>query len=120
MYSVQTAVALARKCKSTTSSHTCAKSVRQYINAGGLQTPGHPVAAQDYAEYLPKIGFTKIASVESDDQSFRPKEGDIAVMSHGKYGHICMWDGDNWVSDFRQNKMYPYSGSGKCDIFRYM
>ena len=45
--------------------------------------------------------------------------GDIAVINHGKHGHICMWDGKNWVSDFRQNNMWVYAGDGECVIFRY-
>ena len=42
---------------------SCAKFVRTYIEAGGVKTTGHPVSAYQYASFLPKIGFTKIASV---------------------------------------------------------
>lgn len=118
MYSVKIAVSMAQKCKTTKSSHTCAKAVRQFINAGGLDTPGHPIAAQDYIEYLPKIGFQLINTVQSNEH-FEAEPGDIAVMRHWKYGHICMWDGSNWVSDFRQNRMYPYDGIGECKIYRH-
>ena len=103
---------------------SCAKFVRTYIEAGGVKTTGHPVSAYQYASFLPKIGFTKIASVtgksnQANWTTTNAHPGDIAVMKHGKHGHICMWTGSYWVSDFIQNRMYPYQDEGTCDIFRY-
>lgn len=102
----------------------CAKHVRLMLEAGGLDTTGRPVAACNYDTFLPKIGFTQIATLNNrlSQTEFSKKSviiGDIAVMDHAKYGHICIWNGKNWISDFRQNNMWPYSGNGICKIFRY-
>ena len=106
------------------SKHCCAKYVRMAMEAGGISTAGRPGSAYLYTGYLPKIGFEHIAtlSTRKEQNSFSSSSaqpGDIAVMSHGKHGHICMWNGSQWVSDFKQNNMWVYSGEGVCRIFRY-
>lgn len=102
----------------------CANAVRIMIEKGGLSTAGRPVPAYQYVGFLPKIGFKHIATVTGKDaqaawtkSSAQP--GDIAVMAHGKNGHICMYTGFQWISDFKQNGMWVYSGKGTCNIFRY-
>lgn len=102
----------------------CAKYVRMAIEAGGISTVGRPVAACNYTAFLPSKGFKHIATLSNRQEqnqfsSNNAQRGDIAVMSHGKYGHICMWNGNQWISDFKQNNMWPYSGNGVCRIFRY-
>ena len=103
----------------------CAYYVRTYLEAGGLNTTGHPVAAFQYANgFLQQLGFKKIVIISGkNNQASWTKTnaipGDIAVMRHGKYGHICLWTGRNWVSDFVQKNMYPYADEGTCEIFRY-
>ena len=102
----------------------CAKYVRLAIEAGGLSTEGRPVSAYQYAGYLPKKGFKHIASLSSKSEqaawsNSNALPGDIAVMAHGQHGHICMFTGKQWVSDFVQNNMWPYSGDGLVNIFRY-
>ena len=101
----------------------CAAYVRKAIEAGGLSTVGRPVSANLYKDFLPKIGFIEIAEVsgrtnQSNWTTKNAKPGDIAVMDNGKYGHICMYNGKNWVSDFIQNNMWVYKGDGICKIFR--
>lgn len=103
---------------------SCAKYVRMAIEAGGMSTVGRPVAACNYTAFLPSKGFKHIATLSNKQEqnqfsSNKAQKGDIAVMSHGKYGHICMWNGNQWISDFKQNNMWPYSGNGICRIFRY-
>lgn len=103
---------------------SCAKYVRMAIEAGGVSTVGRPVAACNYTGFLPTKGFKHIATLSNKQEqaqfsSSNAQKGDIAVMSHGKYGHICMWNGSQWISDFKQNNMWPYSGNGVCRIFRY-
>ena len=102
----------------------CARYVRTAIEAGGLSTAGRPGSAYLYTSFLPKIGFQPVTqlygkSSQSQWSASNAKPGDISVMSHGQHGHICMWDGRQWVSDFRQNNMWPYSGDGQCSIFRF-
>lgn len=106
---------------STESQHQCAKYVRLGLEAGGLNTTGRPNEAYRYSEFLPKIGFEKVSEVagKKNQAAFEAQPGDIAVMKHGNYGHICVWCGSQWVSDFKQNRMYPYSDEGTCEIFRY-
>lgn len=42
----------------------------------------------------------------------KSKAGDIAFMHKGssdsEYGHVCMYNGENWVSDFKQSCVYVY------------
>lgn len=104
--------------------HQCAKYVRQAIEAGGVSTVGRPVSACKYKSFLPTIGFNSIGKitgkVNQDNWSKKnARPGDIAVMDHGEHGHICMWSGNQWISDFKQNHMWPYGGDGTCYIFRY-
>lgn len=42
-------------------------------------------------------------------------------MSHGQHGHICMWNGRQWISDFFQNNMWVYSNpwNSNVDLFRW-
>jgi hypothetical protein len=102
----------------------CAKYVRFMLEAGGIDTSGHPVSAVKYAGWLPSRGFRNITTLSGRAQQEEWTRssaipGDIAVMAHGEHGHICMYTGYNWVSDFRQNRMWPYSGDGVCYIFRF-
>ena len=119
----------------------CAGFVRRYIQAGGVSTEGAPDSAVDYIDWLPNIKFFKIDTIlakditSSDCKVYKGQilekskkicqRGDIAVMAHGKYGHICMWNdlanngNGAWVSDFEQYSAWPYCEKGKKpnDIF---
>lgn len=123
-FNVQAALEWARNNCCTKSQGKCAKYVRQMIEAGGLSTAGRPVSAYQYASFLPKIGFMHIISLTGKSSQMQwsnteAQPGDISVMAHGQHGHICMWTGKQWVSDFVQNNMWPYKGDGLCEIFRY-
>lgn len=102
----------------------CAKYVRTAMEAGGLNTNGRPGSAYQYKGYLPKLGFTAIGDIHGKEKqkqwsNANAKPGDISVMDHGTHGHICMWNGSKWISDFAQNNMWPYKGDGTCTIFRF-
>lgn len=106
------------------SRHVCAKAVRTFLEAGGMSTAGRPGFAWAYRLWLPTKGFNLIAKLYGKAQQAQwtaqnAKPGDIAVMPHGIYGHICMWSGRFWCSDFVQNNMWVYGGDGLCLIFRY-
>ena len=125
-YDIGRAVSALNRNAKTKSSGYCARYVRTAIEAGGLSTAGRPGSAYLYTSFLPKIGFQPVAQLfglESQAQwtSSSAQVGDISVMSHGQHGHICMWNGRQWVSDFFQRKMWPYSNpaNGNCSIFRY-
>lgn len=123
-FNIDNAVKYARKCTTTQSTHKCAHEVRLMLEAGGLNTTGRPNYAKDYLSFLPKLGFSQVISLNTrTDQSTWTsqfaKPGDIAVMNNGQYGHICMFDGKDWVSDFRQSRMWVYKGDGTVNIFRF-
>ena len=95
----------------------CARHVRLALKAGGINDSGHPAAATDYLHYLPKRGFARIPN----GSQLQP--GDICIQPAGGphiYGHICMFTGRAWVSDFIQKNMIVYNG-GKWPsvLFRY-
>ena len=85
---------------------TCATACRKGMEAGGLDTKGHPVAAKDYGPFLTKHGASGVSG-----DNYKAQKGDIAVFggndSH-PYGHIEVYDGKQWVSDFKQNNYSPY------------
>ena len=123
-FNVSKALEWAKNNVGPKSSGRCARYVRSMLEAGGMDTAGRPVSAYQYAGYLPKKGFKHIASLGSKSEqaawsNSKALPGDIAVMAHGQHGHICMFTGKQWVSDFVQNNMWPYSGDGLVNIFRY-
>lgn len=92
----------------TRSTGSCAKYVRSYLMASGYPLSGWPVAAADYINFLPKYGFTP---VQGRATQIRPEVGDISItqrFGNHKYGHIAIWNGSNWVSDFKQNSVSIY------------
>jgi len=84
----------------------CAVACREGFEAGGLDATTHPTNAKDYGPFLTQHG----ASVVSE-HNYKPQKGDVAVFqgndSH-PYGHIEVYDGKQWVSDFKQNNFSPY------------
>lgn len=92
----------------TRSTGSCAKYVRSYLMAAGYPLSGWPVAAADYINFLPKYGFTPVRGRASQ---ISPEVGDISItqrFGNHKYGHIAIWNGSNWVSDFKQNSVSIY------------
>ena len=99
--------------------HKCARYVRQALEAGGLDTSGHPVDAKNYGPFLRSKGFTRV-----DTDGYQPQKGDVAVLPANKRsdaGHVTMYDGKKWVSDFVQRDMFAgpsYRASGEYAIYR--
>jgi RHS repeat-associated protein len=93
------------------SSGKCAKYIRWALESGGVNTIGHPISAKDYDTFLTKKGFDAI-----NTNNYLPQRGDISVMesfigtkkSHPD-GHIQMFSGKQWISDFKQNGFWPGS-----------
>ena len=107
-----------------TSQHACAKYVRMAIEAGGISTAGRPSWAWKYIDYLPNIGFEFIGKITRDKMnSFSPQPGDIAVYQKNGNpsvpGHICMWTGVEWASDFKQRNMIVYKNTNDAYLFRF-
>ncbi|NEY28090.1 C40 family peptidase [Escherichia coli] len=91
----------------SSSSDNCAMFVRQAIEAGGLNI-GRTGEAKDYASLLESAGFRSIGSGET------PQEGDVVVIQPypgGRpEGHMAIFDGTNWFSDFQQRDMWGGPG----------
>lgn len=86
----------------------CATYVREAIIAGGVPLKDFPEFAKDYGPYLEKYGFEKLKS----KKTYWPRKGDIAVLqppTNGTHpdGHIQMFNGKQWVSDFKQPGFWP-------------
>jgi len=94
----------------------CATFVRLALQAGGINTSVHPLSAKDYGPYLTRWGFHGVTSnIKSDNYTLM--RGDITVFNgygtnhHGAWnGHIEMYNGNQWISDFKQNYFTPGPG----------
>ena len=112
-YSVSRAVyylrANANPCYDEKKCGKCAAAVRNALQAGGIDTSIHPLSAKDYGYYLKKWGFSEIGR-----QGYVPKMGDVKVYqpyhNGNPNGHINMYDGKDWVSDFIENPKGPGPG----------
>lgn len=112
------------KIQTTTSSGKCATSVRENLERAGYRLPTGKdrTSAYMYADngLLEDMGFQRIDNAYSQN----PLKGDIVVFGKtDKHpdGHIAMFDGNNWVSDFRQRGINPYidkKSAGQMSYFR--
>lgn len=87
------------------SSGYCARYVRTALQAGGYKFSPLPHAKDYNNGIMNKIGFSTIAN------NTPPKKGDVMVMPAHKghsSGHMQIYDGKNWISDFRQNSKNPW------------
>jgi hypothetical protein len=96
----------------------CAKYVRLAIEAGGIDTSNHPLDAKDYGSYLVKWGYKEISR-----NGYVPQSGDIRVWQPysggNQSGHIHMFNGNSWVSDFVEpNPNGPNSSYRKENNFK--
>jgi hypothetical protein len=90
------------------SSHHCAMYCRLGMEAAGLSTQDRPRSgdAGDYGPFLLRHGAQVVAK-----DSYTPQVGDTVVFdktAQHPYGHIEMYDGQRWVSDFMQRSFSPY------------
>lgn len=132
-FNAQAAASYARQHAGPISKKACAEHVRKAI-AAGFGEPGKDIRqmfgdsdgvsdAKSYAGYLPKLGFVPL-----DWSSYRyAKPGDVLVQpSHpggSKEGHMSIFDGQSWDSDFIQRNMWGGSGYEKLKkgvVFRHL
>jgi hypothetical protein len=93
----------------------CAAYVENAINAGGVDLDRSGSSdAKDKGPMLENAGFTQVQL-----SGYIPKPGDVAVIQSypggNSSGHMTMWNGNAWVSDFIQNH-----GTSPYPSFRYM
>ena len=97
----------------------CAWRVMCAMNAGGQPVP--LLRACDYKWYFRRFLSTQFYEVPID--GYIPEKGDIVVfpkVTNHPYGHIAMWTGKQWVSDFKQKNILvakEYS-EHDCTIYR--
>lgn len=88
--------------------HRCGEYTRQAIEAGGVTLDRH-ADAKDYGSSLESVGFSRVADPSSMN-GYAPQRGDVAVFGApggSGSGHMQMYNGSQWVSDFRQNNFLP-------------
>ena len=99
------------------SKNCCAWYVMRAMQVAGC--PIYILPAYAYSWLLPQYGF-----IEVDSTGYTPQAGDIAVfpaVDGHIWGHIQMWNGSRWISDFKQKGFYAARGYMNCGykIFRY-
>jgi hypothetical protein len=109
--------------------HRCGSYVGQALQHGGYK--GSRADGKDYGPILQKIGFQEIST-----NGYQPMRGDVTVYSGNtshQWGHVQMYTGEEWASDFFQGyigirKGYEYGGRGfmvyskdipRTTIYRY-
>lgn len=102
----------------------CAAAVRAALEAGGLDMSDRPKFAADYNRYLNKKGFRSVNKGRGTvlPNGYTPQRGDIIVFDRvGEHqdGHIAMYSGKRWISDFLQNNWYVYENPDTYQIWRY-
>jgi len=93
----------------------CAGYVMQAMWHGGC--PIGLLPAYGYNKTLPQMGFKEIPSEE-----YKPLKGDICVLPQNKrstFGHIAIYNGSQWVSDFKQSSLYPSRAYRENDGAQY-
>ena len=103
----------------SSSTGRCAQYVREALEAGGLDTSGHPATAGGYDVFLERKGFERLDPTAVAN----PQRGDVVVLQdpEGGAGHIDMYDGSRWVSDFVQRDFWAgprYRGVAVYSVFR--
>jgi hypothetical protein len=113
----------------SSSNGACLASVQLALEAGGLSMLRCPATNGSSSNWAGQcngpLGADGFTSLGSSDGS--PQAGDIGVFQHtagNMIGHIAMYDGTNWVSDFVQSSSEsppgnPYrSGFGGANYWR--
>lgn len=84
----------------------CAHYVREAVEAGGVTLVRH-VSAKNYGSSLTAVGFLVVPS----GPTYMHQKGDVGIVQPIKghpHGHMAMFDGKHWISDFVQyHGLYP-------------
>jgi len=97
----------------------CAKAVRLAIGAGGRDVPNARYA-KDYGPNLVQAGYTRLEA--NAREAYTPQRGDVIIYpaaAKHPHGHMEMYDGKQWVSDFKQKGPVPFGdGTLPYEIYR--
>lgn len=90
-----TAVSYLRWHAAATSQRRCARYVREAIERGGIKLI-RTHSARNYGDSLRWVGFY--------EASGSPQRGDVVIQAIAGHddGHMAMYDGEIWISDFKQ------------------
>ena len=116
-YDVNKATTFITKNANARSKSLCARYVRLALEAGGCKTWGYPLTAKGYSDFLLDLDFSVV-----EKKGYQKRKGDIVVFNAVKghpFGHIAMWNGKQWVSDFRQRSFYVAKGYIDSKDFQY-
>jgi len=103
--------------------HRCAAYVKTAIQAGGGGIPYINAASAYMLDgKLQDYSFEEVAS--NGTAGYTPQAGDVAVFpAVGKHvdGHTAMWNGKQWVSDFRQGDIQVWRDQPNASykVFRH-
>lgn len=99
----------------------CAWYTMRALQAGGC--PAIILPAQWYSWFMPVVGFKQVSKT-----NYKPQAGDVVVFQRPKFrkkngsihlwGHIAMYNGKQWISDFKQKKKNPYGREVPYKLFR--
>lgn len=121
-YDIDKAVSHAEKHHCQKSHSCCAWFVMRAMQSGGC--PMIILPAWAYRKALPFYGYQEVASGMGNQMNgFHPQKGDVVVFENGKqniWGHIAIYTGNCWISDFKQKKMNPYRKPVPYKIFRHV
>lgn len=113
-YDINKATTHLRENSLSRSHNCCAWFVMRAMQKGGF--PSIILPAWAYKYYLPINGWKEI-----NDSNYIPVEGDVVVFPFVKghpYGHIAMWDGSQWISDFKQKGIIVSKDYSNYKIYR--
>ncbi len=111
-----TAARLAARAAHGKSIGRCAMYVRKALQSAGYSFTPQPSAYQYANGTLASAGFTRISN-----DNYVPQIGDVVVFnrtSKNPHGHIQIYDGSQWVSDFRQPNFSPYRNHNGYSVWR--
>ena len=107
------------------STGNCATHIREGLQAGGAKVPvinSRYPNALGYGPVLTTNGFTPI---DFDPSADLPQLGDTAVFQPfpggNPAGHVEVWDGHQWVSDWPQRRFWPsqdYEDNPNYQVYR--
>ena len=100
----------------------CAKYVKLALIHGGASIENSAIrSAKDYGPWLIENGFTPVPGAQAQKEGISysilgQQKGDVVIIERLKkpnkpesiHGHIALFDGKHWVSDFVQQRgFYP-------------
>lgn len=107
VWDIRTATNYAKHHAHTHSIKKCAEYTRKAIRAGGIDI-GNTGHAKDYGSLLMHAGFRPVSPYES------PRAGDAVILQPyeggNPSGHMAIFDGQDWYSDFKQRDMWAGPG----------